>query len=257
MTRDRQVREATDLYSLVSGYVPLRKRGNVAVGKCPWHQDSSPSLTVNLHGHRFAGRWKCWVCNFGGDSQDWLSRIEGIEPFEALKRLAADAGIPLDAPAESPEERRARREEKLICAWWYRERWKEHRSQLNAIMRNGPPETDSHEHARAEYLGQVMRWIERERGTEAGMRVFRAAPVVEGAYREYRTRRDADALIARGNTVSDWLRELLARNTAVAARNGFKDYDEFIQKFGAEKFRDLLDKHTVEIPILPAVFMGE
>lgn len=185
ITRDRQVRDATDLYALVSQYVPLKRRGNVAVGRCPFHDDKTPSFRVRLTG-KHAGTWRCWSsCSEGGDCIDFVAKIENISPWEALKRLAAEAGIPMAAPTESPEQRRRRREEKEIALWWYRRKWAELRSELNRIMRNGPPELHSRDDVRAEYLGQVMRWIERERGTERGMAVFRKAPVIDGAYRRW------------------------------------------------------------------------
>ncbi len=172
MTRDREIRAATDLYALVSQYVPLRRRGSVAVGKCPFHgPDKNPSFRVNLAG-KHAGRWRCWTESIGGDAIDFLAKIEGITHFEALKRLASDAGIKMDAPAESQSERARRREEKVACLQWYRLRWSAFRRELNRMMANGPP-SSLREYRRANYLGQVMRWIEQERGTEAGMRVYR------------------------------------------------------------------------------------
>jgi len=172
MTRDRQIRDATDLYALVSQYVALKKRGNVAVGKCPFHADTNPSFRVTLAG-KHAGTWRCWSHCGGGDCIDFLAKIESITPFEALKRLAAEAGIPMDRPKESAAQRRRRREEKDAALSWFRRCWSEHRRELNRIMRNGPPELYSLEDVRAEYLGQVMRWIDREHATEAGMRVWR------------------------------------------------------------------------------------
>lgn len=191
MTRDRQVRDATDLYALVSQYVQLRRRGSVAVGKCPWHDDKRPSFTVNLPGHKHAGKWACYPCGLvGGDAQDFLSRIEGITSWEALKRLAAEAGIPMDAPAESPEVRRAKREEKRTAARWYRGEWVRLRQHLERAMaraeiisyRESVPRSDpgwapvigwNLAGQMAETFSGKLRWIERERGTEAGMEVWR------------------------------------------------------------------------------------
>ncbi len=86
-----RVREATDIVDLVGSYMVLRRAGKAMVARCPWHDDSRPSLSVNPERQTF----RCWVCDIGGDVFSFLMRMERIEFREALELLAQRAGIPL------------------------------------------------------------------------------------------------------------------------------------------------------------------
>lgn len=180
-TRDRQIREATDLRALVESYgVKLRRCApNTVIGRCPFHADKSPSLRVNLPGHAYPERWKCWVGCGNGDAIDFLMKIEGISKFEAVKRLAAMAGISL-AEDETPEQREARiRKQKQDAIdrphalRYFRDRWKYWRGALNRIMADGPPEWETAEFRRASWAGEMMRLCQRLQGTPDGLRVYR------------------------------------------------------------------------------------
>lgn len=87
-----QVRQATDIVELVSGYIDLRRQGRQLVGLCPWHDDSKPSLQINPDRQS----WKCWVCDIGGDAFSFVMQKEGITFPEALSMLAERAGIQIE-----------------------------------------------------------------------------------------------------------------------------------------------------------------
>jgi hypothetical protein len=180
-TRDRQIREATDLQALVESYgVKLRRCApNTVIGRCPFHTDKSPSLRINLPGHAYPERWKCWSGCGAGDAVDFLIKIEGISKFEAVKRLAATAGISLSED-ETPEQRKSRiRKQKQDAIdrpralRYFRDRWKYWRGALNRAMRDGPPEYNSNEYRWADTYGAMMRLCEKLAGTEAGLEAFR------------------------------------------------------------------------------------
>ena len=86
-----QIRDAIDIVDLVERYVPLRRQGANFVGRCPWHDDSRPSLQVNAQRQTF----KCWVCNIGGDVFSFIMRIENVDFKESMQILADIAGIEL------------------------------------------------------------------------------------------------------------------------------------------------------------------
>ncbi|GHT17423.1 hypothetical protein FACS1894189_3250 [Planctomycetales bacterium] len=86
-----RIREAIDIVELVGQYIPLRRSGQNYVGKCPWHDDSRPSLQVNPSRQTY----KCWVCDIGGDVFSFMMKIENVEFREALEILADKAGITL------------------------------------------------------------------------------------------------------------------------------------------------------------------
>ena len=86
-----QIRDAIDIVDLVERYVPLRRQGANFVGRCPWHDDSRPSLQVNSTRQTF----KCWVCNIGGDVFSFIMKIENVDFKESMQILADIAGIEL------------------------------------------------------------------------------------------------------------------------------------------------------------------
>ncbi len=89
-----QIRDAVDIVDLVERYVPLRRQGANFVGRCPWHDDSRPSLQVNATRQTF----KCWVCNIGGDVFSFIMKIENVDFKESMQILADIAGIELKKP---------------------------------------------------------------------------------------------------------------------------------------------------------------
>jgi DNA primase len=86
-----RIRDAIDIVSLVEQYVPLRRSGRNYVGRCPWHDDSKPSLQVNPERQTF----KCWVCNIGGDIFSFIMKVENVSFKEALEILADKSCITL------------------------------------------------------------------------------------------------------------------------------------------------------------------
>ena len=90
-TVKERIRDATDIVELVGHYVPLKRQGRNYVGRCPWHDDTRPSLQVNPERKTF----KCWVCDIGGDVFAFVMKIENVDFREALQILADKAGISL------------------------------------------------------------------------------------------------------------------------------------------------------------------
>ncbi|MDO4587500.1 MAG: CHC2 zinc finger domain-containing protein [Planctomycetia bacterium] len=88
-----QIRDAIDIVDLVSRYVSLHRQGRNYVGRCPWHDDSRPSLQVNQERQTY----KCWVCNIGGDIFSFIMQMEGVNFKEAIELLADMAGISLSS----------------------------------------------------------------------------------------------------------------------------------------------------------------
>jgi DNA primase len=104
----REIRERVDIAALIGGYVPLKKRGNDLVGLCPFHAEKTPSF----HVHPDRGFFKCFGCGAGGDVITFLQKSENVAFGEAVRTLAAKAGVEL-AP-ENPGAARARSEREAI-----------------------------------------------------------------------------------------------------------------------------------------------
>ena len=70
---------------------------------CPFHGDNHPSMSFK------DGRFKCWVCDVSGDSVDYVSRLLGLAPIEAVHRLNEDfrLALPLDRQPTQEERREA------------------------------------------------------------------------------------------------------------------------------------------------------
>ena len=89
-----QLRANTDIESVISPYVNLRRRGKNLVGLCPFHNEKTPSFTVYPEN----GSFYCFGCGVGGDVITFVRRMENLDYMEAVKQLADRAGkaLPVD-----------------------------------------------------------------------------------------------------------------------------------------------------------------
>lgn len=85
----------SDIESVISQYVQLKRRGRILVGLCPFHSEKTGSFTVYPESQSFY----CFGCGAGGDSIGFIRRIENLEYVEAIKLLAQRARmtVPEDA----------------------------------------------------------------------------------------------------------------------------------------------------------------
>lgn len=84
------VREATDIVALVSRYVrDLKAAGKNYKGRCPFHNEKTPSFTVNPERQNY----RCFGCSEGGNAIHFLMKIEQIPFPEAVRQLAKEAGV--------------------------------------------------------------------------------------------------------------------------------------------------------------------
>lgn len=105
-----RVRERTDIYSVVSHYVQLTQKGGRFWGCCPFHNEKTASFSVSPD----KGLFYCFGCQTGGDAFKFLTLIENISYFEAVKLQAQRLGIDLPEKKYSPEEERRLREKKSL-----------------------------------------------------------------------------------------------------------------------------------------------
>lgn len=96
-----EVRQRNDIVDVVSGYVKLQKKGSSHWGLCPFHNEKSPSFSVN--GER--QMYHCFGCGAGGNVYTFLMNYENYSFPEAVKVLADRAGIRLPEPEDSDEAR--------------------------------------------------------------------------------------------------------------------------------------------------------
>ena len=96
-----EIRAASDVVDVVSDYVRLKKRGSNYFGLCPFHNEKTPSFSVNPS----MGIYKCFGCSKGGNVFQFVMEMESIGFPEAVRMLAERAGIPL--PEQDAEREQA------------------------------------------------------------------------------------------------------------------------------------------------------
>lgn len=93
-----RVREATDIVKLISRSVKLKKDGSAWIGKCPFHDEKTPSFRVDVARRRY----RCFGCDKGGDVFEWLIAHKGMSFPDAVRELAAEAAIEVPAAESLP-----------------------------------------------------------------------------------------------------------------------------------------------------------
>ncbi|MFA7421638.1 MAG: DNA primase [Melioribacteraceae bacterium] len=88
-TKIDEVRNASDIVDVVSGYVQLRKRGKNFIGLCPFHQEKTPSFTVSEDKQIY----HCFGCGNGGNVFKFLMEFKNISFVEAIEEVADHVGI--------------------------------------------------------------------------------------------------------------------------------------------------------------------
>lgn len=96
-----EIRNRIDIVDLVSEYVTLKKAGRNFTGLCPFHQEKTPSFSVNRDKQIFY----CFGCGEGGNAITFLMKIADKSFPEAIKDLAAKTGVILP-PVSSGKENR-------------------------------------------------------------------------------------------------------------------------------------------------------
>ena len=111
-----EVKERIDIVDLISQYVPLKKAGRNFKALCPFHTEKTPSFYVFPH----TQTWHCFGCNAGGDVFSFIMKKENMDFREALRFLAAKAGVELEKkPPEEIERVKVLREVLSVAADYY------------------------------------------------------------------------------------------------------------------------------------------
>lgn len=87
-----KVRQAADIVEVVSSYVELKQRGRNFFGLCPFHNEKTPSFSVNPDKQIY----KCFGCGSGGSPINFIMEMESLEFPDAVKKLADSFNIVLE-----------------------------------------------------------------------------------------------------------------------------------------------------------------
>lgn len=96
-----EIKNRVDIVELASEYLTLKKAGRNFVGLCPFHQEKTPSFTLNREKQIFY----CFGCGQGGNVITFLMKIAGKTFPEAIKDLAQKAGVILPPRVTDKESR--------------------------------------------------------------------------------------------------------------------------------------------------------
>jgi DNA primase len=88
-----EIRERIDLVALCNRHgVELKKSGRSFKGRCPFHNEKTPSFYVWAEERRF----KCFGCQAGGDAFSFVQRLLGKTFIDTVRDLAKEAGVDLE-----------------------------------------------------------------------------------------------------------------------------------------------------------------
>jgi DNA primase len=107
----RDVKAAADMVEVVSSRTPLRRAsGTRFTGRCPFHEEKTPSFSVNPVDKLFY----CFGCGKGGDIIDFVRETENLDFAGAVEWLAERFRVPIEVEEASPRvEAERRRRERL------------------------------------------------------------------------------------------------------------------------------------------------
>jgi DNA primase len=107
-----RVRDGADFVAVVEERTPLRRQGAHLQGRCPFHEERTPSFTVNP----VKGLYYCFGCHKGGDMIQFVRETQGVDFVGAVEWLAERFRIPLEYEESSPAEDARRQREKRLRA---------------------------------------------------------------------------------------------------------------------------------------------
>lgn len=100
-----ELRSRISIADIVGQKVKLVKRGREYTGLCPFHQEKTPSFTIN----ESKGFYHCFGCGAHGDIVRFLMDSEGLPFIEAVKKLADKAGLTMPAFSKESAEQSQKR----------------------------------------------------------------------------------------------------------------------------------------------------
>jgi DNA primase len=100
----KRVKQAADIVEVVSAHTDLRRQGARYVGLCPFHDERTPSFSVEPTEKLY----HCFGCGVGGDVIKFVEEKEGLGFAEAVEVLADRYGVELEREQEDPQAERRR-----------------------------------------------------------------------------------------------------------------------------------------------------
>jgi DNA primase len=104
-TSVRAVVDAADMVEVVSGRTALRRAGARYTGRCPFHEERTPSFSVNAADKLY----HCFGCGKGGDVITFVRETENLDFAGAVEWLAERFRVAIEYEESSPQQEEARK----------------------------------------------------------------------------------------------------------------------------------------------------
>ena len=136
-----EILDRNDIVNIVSEYVKLERKGSNHWGVCPFHNEKTPSFSVTPVKQIFY----CFGCQKGGNAIHFISQIENIGYYDAVKLLAERSGIVLPEGNDEKEIEKARIKKAIIeinteSARFFRDKLLGNRGALEYFSKRGVSE---------------------------------------------------------------------------------------------------------------------
>jgi len=107
-----RIKEQADITQIIGECVELKRAGVRFLGRCPFHNEKTPSFSVHP-GQQF---FHCFGCGASGDVFEFLMKYHNLDFPSAMKELARRYNIELPERPQSPQEQEKNRRRKLMYA---------------------------------------------------------------------------------------------------------------------------------------------
>ena len=129
-----QIKSKIDIVSLVSSYIKLEKAGTNFKGKCPFHNEKTPSFFVSPD----RGSYYCFGCHAKGDIFTFVQEFEGLDFIGSLKVLADRAGVTLEQYDKGEKSEKERMHQVLEQAvFFYQKKLSENKTATDYLSGRG------------------------------------------------------------------------------------------------------------------------
>jgi DNA primase len=105
-----RVKRAADIVEVISAHTDLRRQGSRWVGLCPFHEERTPSFSVDAQEKLY----HCFGCGVGGDTIKFVEEKEGLGFAEAVELLAERYGVELEREREDPQAEARRQQRRRL-----------------------------------------------------------------------------------------------------------------------------------------------
>jgi DNA primase len=105
-----RVKQTVDIVEVISAHTDLRRQGTRWVGLCPFHEERTPSFSVDAQEKLY----HCFGCGVGGDTIKFVEEKEGLGFAEAVELLADRYGVELEREREDPRAEAKRQQRRRL-----------------------------------------------------------------------------------------------------------------------------------------------